>query len=42
MNRDMYLSSPWFDEDVLSVDTNHLQKLNKQFENSLELFFSKL
>ena len=42
MNRDLYLSSPWFDEDALTVDVNHLQKLNKQFENSLDLFFSKI
>ncbi len=42
MNRDLYLSSPWFDEDALSVDANHLQKLNKQFENSLDLLFSKI
>jgi len=42
MNRVMYLTSPWFDEDALSVDTNHLQKLNKQFENSLDILFSKI
>jgi len=42
MNRDLYLSEPWFDEKTLSVDATHLQKLNKQFENSLELFFSKI
>ena len=40
MNRSMYLSPPWFDQESLSVDITHLQKLNKQFENSLELFFS--
>lgn len=42
MNRDLYLSPPWFDEKILSVNTTHLQKLNKQFENSLELLFSKI
>ncbi|QLH03353.1 N-formylglutamate amidohydrolase [Nitrosopumilus cobalaminigenes] len=42
MNRSLYLSSPWFDENTLTVDPNHLQKLNKQFANSLDLFFSKL
>lgn len=42
MNRSLYLTSPWFDEDALTVDANHLQKLNKQFENSLDLFFSKI
>jgi len=42
MNRDLYLTSPWFDEDALSVDPNHLQKLNKKFEKSLDTFFSKI
>lgn len=42
MNRSMYLSKPWFDEDALSVESNHLQKLNKQFENSLDSFISKI
>ena len=42
MNRNLYLSKPWFDEETLSVDATHLQKLNKQFENSLEHFFSKI
>ena len=42
MNRALYLSSPWFDEDALSVDANYLQKLNKHFENSLEILFSKI
>ncbi len=42
MNRSLYLSSPWFDQDALTVDPNYLQKLNKQFENSLDDFFSKI
>jgi formiminoglutamase len=42
MNRELYLSEPWFDIDTLSTDPNHLQKLNKQFENCLNLFFSKI
>lgn len=42
MNRDLYLSTPWFDENTLSVDPSHLKKLNKQFENTLDLFFSKI
>ena len=42
MNRSLYLTSPWFDEDALTVDANHLEKLNKQFENSLDFFFSKI
>ena len=42
MNRDLYLSSPWFDAKTLSVNPDHLQKLNQCFEKSLELFFSKI
>jgi formiminoglutamase len=42
MNRDLYLKSPWFDQDALSVNTVHLQKLNKQFEDSLNLLFTKI
>jgi len=42
MNRDLYLSQPWFDMDSLSVDPTRLHKLNKQFENCLNQFFSKL
>lgn len=42
MNRDLYLRSPWYDEDALTVDANYLQQLNKKFENSLELFFAKI
>ena len=42
MNRDLYLSKPWFNEETLSVDATHLQKLNNQFENTLEHFFSKI
>ncbi len=42
MNRDLYLTSPWFNEDTLSVDIDHLQKLNKNFEKSLDLLFSKI
>jgi formiminoglutamase len=39
MNRDLYLADPWFDKETLSVDLAHLKKLNKQFENTLNLFF---
>jgi formiminoglutamase len=41
MNRDLYLSDPWFDKETLTVDLAHLQKLNEQFENSLNLFFKE-
>lgn len=42
MNRDLYLQSPWYDDNSLTVDPNHLQKLNRQFEKSLDLLFSKI
>lgn len=41
MNREMYLTEPWFSKDTMSVDVTHTEKLKKQFENSLELLFSK-
>jgi len=42
MNRDLYLSKSWFDVDTLSIDSSRLRALNKQFENCLNLFFSKV
>jgi formiminoglutamase len=42
MNRNLYLSSPWFNRDSLSIEEPHLGKLNKQFERCLNLFFSKI
>ena len=42
MNRDLYLSEPWFDMNLLSVDPKHLHKLNKQFEDCLDQFFLRL
>lgn len=42
MNRDMYLSEVWFDMDSLSVEPERIAKLNKQFKNCLNLFFSKI
>ncbi|AFS81380.1 N-formylglutamate amidohydrolase [Candidatus Nitrosopumilus koreensis AR1] len=42
MNRDLYLSEPWFDAESLSVKPVHLQKLNKKFEESLNLLISKM
>ena len=41
MNRDLYLSEPWFDEGLLSIKKTRLIELNKKFENSLSLFFQK-
>ena len=42
MNRDLYLSDPWFDEKLLTVEQSRLDDLNKKFEDSLNLFFSKV
>ena len=42
MNRKLYLSDPWFDKDSLTLKESHSKKLNKQFEESLNLFFSKI
>jgi N-formylglutamate deformylase len=42
MNRNLYLSSPWFNGDSLSIKESHLGKLNKQFESCLNLLFSKI
>lgn len=42
MSREMYLSKPWFDNQTLVIQSAHIQKLNKQFANCLNLFFSKI
>ena len=42
MNRKLYLTDPWFDKDSLTLKESHSKKLNKQFEESLNLFFSKI
>ncbi len=42
MNRKLYLNDPWFDKDSLTLEQSHSKKLNKQFEESLSLFFSKI
>jgi formiminoglutamase len=42
MNRDLYLSKSWFDEETLTIDSSRLGGLNKKFENCLNLFFSKI
>ena len=42
MNREMYLSEPWFDKDALVTEPARLQKLNKQFENCVNLLFQKI
>ena len=42
MNRDLYLEEPWFDRKTLSIDSSRLRDLNMQFENCLNLYFSKI
>lgn len=42
MNRDLYLNEKWFDKDSLKIDEDRLLHLNKQFEDTLTLFDSKL
>lgn len=42
MNRDLYLAEPWFDRKTLSIDSSRLRDLNIQFENCLNLYFSKI
>lgn len=42
MNRDLYLKDPWFDANSLTLQKSHSQKLNNQFEKSLDLFFNKI
>lgn len=42
MNRDLYLSEKWFDKESLQMDKSRLSQLNKQFEESLKLLYSKL
>jgi len=42
MNRDLYLAKSWFDEETLSFDSSRLRDLNKQFENCINTFFSRI
>ena len=42
MNRSLYLVEPWFDKECLSMEKSHLQRLNRQFENCLKIFFSRI
>ena len=41
MNRNQYLSEPWFDHKTLAMNQSRLQDLNKKFERTLDLFFHK-
>jgi len=38
MNRELYLSKDWFDEETLSIDNTRLQELNEMFEKTLNSF----
>lgn len=42
MNRNLYLREPWFDKNSLTLQKTHSKNLNKKFEKSLNLFFSKV
>ena len=42
MNRSLYLDSKWFDTASLTIDESRLKELNKMFEKTLDLFFSKI
>ena len=42
MNRDLYLSESWFDNEMLSMKTERLQELNKMFENTVVSLMNKL
>ncbi|HSG83937.1 MAG: N-formylglutamate amidohydrolase [Nitrosopumilus sp.] len=42
MNRDMYLSESWFDNEMLSMKTERLQELNNMFENTVVSLMKKL
>lgn len=39
ISRALYLAEPWFDKDKLSVNQSRLKTLQKQFQNTLVLFF---
>ena len=42
MNKDLYLSEPWFDRNSLCVNPSRLEELNKQFEICLNRLFSQI
>ena len=41
MNRDLYLSENWFDNETLSMKTERLQELNNMFENTVASLMKK-
>ena len=42
MNRNLYLTEPWFDAESLFMDHTRLQDLNKQFSDALNIFFARI
>ena len=42
MNRSMYLDEKWFDAERLIINESRLNELNRMFEDTLDLFFSKV
>lgn len=42
MNRNLYLTEPWFDAESLSMNHTRLQDLNKQFSDALNIFFARI
>lgn len=42
MNRNLYLTEPWFDAESLSMDGARLRDLNKLFRDALESFFARI
>ena len=42
MNRNQYLSEPWFDDKTMTMDQSRLEDLSKMFEGALNLFFDKI
>ena len=41
MNRNLYLTNPWFDKEGLTVAPSRLEQLKQNFINALELFFKR-
>ena len=40
LNRSLYLADPWFERDILAMDSQRLRELNRRFEMALTLFFA--
>ena len=42
MNRNQYLTEPWFDHKNMTVNQSRLHELNEKFERTLDLFFDAI